>query len=186
VNNGLTALFVLSFATNASGDVFAGTYFGNGVFRSTDDGDSWNEKNNGLIAAEVRTIAAQGPIPRIQSPNINAADFIFAGTYGRGMFRSIDSGQNWQQINHGLLALYESALAFNTNGYIFVGADFVGGPGGVYRSTEYGDSWVEINHDMIQTAMFAPWRPIRVATFLQGHILAALSDRQTMETAGRR
>jgi hypothetical protein len=58
VNNGLTALFVLSFATNASGDVFAGTYFGNGVFRSTDDGDSWNEKNNGLIATEVRTIAA--------------------------------------------------------------------------------------------------------------------------------
>jgi len=30
VNNGLTALFVLSFATNASGDIFAGTYFGNG------------------------------------------------------------------------------------------------------------------------------------------------------------
>ena len=53
------------------------------------------------------------------------------------MFRSTDSGQNWQQINNGLLALYESALAINTNGYIFVGA------GGVYRSTDYGDSWVE-------------------------------------------
>ena len=52
--------------------------------------------------------------------NINAVDFIFAGTYGRGMFRSTDSGQNWQQINNGLLALYESALAINTNGYIFV------------------------------------------------------------------
>jgi len=186
VNNGLTALFVLSFATNASGDVLAGTYFGNGVFRSTDDGDSWNEKNNGLIATEVRTIAAQGPIPRIHSANINAADFIFAGTYGRGMFRSPDSGQNWQQINSGLLALYESALAFNTNGYIFVGADFVGGTGGVYRSTDYGDSWVEINHDMIQPDVRA-LATNRVATFLQGHILAAsFSDRQTMETAGRR
>jgi len=42
------------------------------------------------------------------------------------LFRSTDSGQNWRQINNGLLALYESALAINTNGYIFVEADFVG------------------------------------------------------------
>jgi len=68
----------------------------------------------------------QGAIPRIHSPNINAVDFIFAGTYRRGMFRSTDSGHNWQQINNGLLALYESSLAINTNGYIFVEADFVG------------------------------------------------------------
>jgi photosystem II stability/assembly factor-like uncharacterized protein len=78
-------------------------------------------KNKGLIATEVRTIAAQGPIPRIHSPNI---------------------------------------------GYIFVGADFVGGAGGVYRSTDYGDSWVEINHDMIQTDVRA------LATDPSGHIFA--------------
>jgi hypothetical protein len=48
------------------------------------------------------------------------------------MFRSTDSGQNWQQINNGLLALYES-VPLITNGYIFVGADFVGG---VFRSTD--------------------------------------------------
>jgi photosystem II stability/assembly factor-like uncharacterized protein len=96
---------------------------------------------------------------------MNAADFIFAGTYGRGMFRSTDSGQNWQQINNGLRAVYESALLI-TNGYIFVGADFVGGAGGVYRSTDYGDSWVEINHDMIQTDVRA------LATNPSGHIFA--------------
>jgi len=44
VNNGLTALFVLSFATDASGNIFAGAYFGNGVFRSTDPGDGWNKR----------------------------------------------------------------------------------------------------------------------------------------------
>ena len=57
-----------------------------------------------------------GPIPRIHSPNIDAVDFIFTGTYGRGMFRSTDSGQNWPQIN-GALALYESILLMR-NGYI--------------------------------------------------------------------
>ena len=33
--------------TNANGDIFAGTYFGNGVFRSTDDGGTWLEKTTG-------------------------------------------------------------------------------------------------------------------------------------------
>ena len=65
----------------ATGDLFAGTYFGGGVFRSTDNGDTWNEKNNGLIATEVRAIA------------INASNTLFAGTYGIGMFRSTDGGQ---------------------------------------------------------------------------------------------
>ena len=163
MNNGLTAPFVLSFAANASGDIFAGTYFGNGVFRSTDDGDSWNEKNNGLIATEVRTIAAQGPIPRIHSPNINAADFIFAGTYGRGMFRSTDSGQNWDQIRNGLLRFmkalslsassahkvssYENVTirATNPSGHIFAGTYF---GGSVFRSTDNGDSWTPVKNGL--------------------------------------
>jgi hypothetical protein len=106
-----------------------------GFFRSTDDGDSWNEKDNGLIATEIRTIATQGPSPRIHSPNIDAADFIFAGTYGRGMFRSTDGGQNSQQITNCLLALMN--VLYITNGYIFAGPDFVGGASGVYRSSDY-------------------------------------------------
>ena len=102
------------------------------------------------------------------------------------MFRSIDGGQNWQQINNGLGALYESALAFN-NGYIFVGADFVGGAGGVYRSSDSGESWIEVNHDVIQTDVRA------LAINSNGHIFAgtvflaaAFSDRLIMATAGQR
>ena len=84
---------------------------------------------------------------------------------GAACFARPDSGQNWQQINNGVLALYESAPLI-TNGYIFVGADFVVGAGGFYRSTDYGDSWVEINHDMIQTDVRA------LATDPSGHIFA--------------
>ena len=65
---------------------FARTYLGGGVFRSTDDGNTWIERNNGLIATDVRAIA------------INPSNDIFAGTYGMGMFRSSDSGQNWEKI----------------------------------------------------------------------------------------
>src|SRR5262249_39742382 len=143
-----------SFTVNPAGDLFAGTYFGGGVFRSSDNGDSWSEQSNGIIATDVRAIAIRQPVPSrfsaSRSPS-GAGNIIFAGTYGLGMFRSTDGGQSWEKINNGLLALYESALAINANGDIFVGADFVNGAGGVYRSTDNGDNWAEINHGVIQT-----------------------------------
>jgi len=71
-----------------------------------------------------------------------------------------------KRFNNGLLAVYESALAINAHGEIFVGADFVGGAGGVYRSTDYGDSWLEINHGIIQTDVRA------LAINASGHIFA--------------
>src|SRR5207302_7314697 len=97
------------------------------------------EKNDGLIATEVRTIATLAPGPRICGPNGNETNIIFAGTYGIGMFRSFDSGQSWEQINNGLSARYDTCLATNSRD-MFVGADFVGGAGGVFRSTDFGES----------------------------------------------
>ena len=60
MSNGLTATYVLSVAVNSSGHVFAGTYFGGGVFRSTDSGTNWNEINVGLTATDVRALAVTG------------------------------------------------------------------------------------------------------------------------------
>ena len=59
----------------------------------------------------------------------------FAGTYGRGMFRSSDSAKTWRKINKACLH-FTRAFAISSNGHIFVGADFVAGAGGVYRSTD--------------------------------------------------
>ena len=126
VNTGLTAPFVISLTANQSGSIFAGTYFGGGVFRSTDNGDTWVEKNNGVVATDVRAIARRVfAVPPIQHPTVGPIDLIFAGTYGSGVFRSTNSGGSWQKTNNGLPALYESALAINDNGEIFLGADFV-------------------------------------------------------------
>ena len=47
--------------------------------------------------------------------------------------------------------LYVSALAINSNGDIFAGADFINGAGGVFRSTDNGQSWVEVNQGVITT-----------------------------------
>jgi photosystem II stability/assembly factor-like uncharacterized protein len=136
---GLTAQFVLSFTTTSDNDILAGTYFGGGVFRSSDNGASWSEQNHGLVATEIRVVA------------VNADNDIFAGTYGIGMFRSTDNGMNWEKVNNGLSGLYLSSLAISPSGDIFAGADFIDGKGGVFRSTDNGESWVEVNQGTIMT-----------------------------------
>src|SRR5262249_19107587 len=152
-----------------SGDIFAGTYFGGGVFRSTNNGNTWSEQNEGIIATDVRAIAIFSPVPFGLSASTSpsgATDAIFAGTYGLGMFRSsFNSGQSWEKINNGLPALYVRSLATN-GGEIFAGADFIGGAGGVYRSTDFGDSWAEVNQGVITTDVRA------LAINTSGHIFA--------------
>ena len=130
-SDGLTTPFVLSFTT-AGGHVLAGAYFGGGVFRLGDD-DIWVEKNQGLIATDVRAIASK------------SNGDLFAGTFGTGMYRSGDSGQSWAEVNQGLPhSFYVRALAINSGGAVFAGADFVDGGGGVYRSTDNGASWQDV------------------------------------------
>lgn len=76
--NGLPSGAVSSLAINSSGHVFAGTY-GNGVYRSTDNGNNWTQINTGLTNNYVRSLA------------INSSGYIFAGTSSGGVFKSINS-----------------------------------------------------------------------------------------------
>ena len=76
MNNGLTNTYVYALAINASGDIFAGTW-GGGIFRSTDNGESWTEVNTGIT------------VPYILSFAINASGDLFAGAdFGGGVYRS--------------------------------------------------------------------------------------------------
>ena len=78
-------LFTLDHWPSTVGGIFLGADFvggAGGVYRSTDDGDSWVEINHGVIQTDVRALA------------INASGHIFAGTYlGGGVFRSTDNGR---------------------------------------------------------------------------------------------
>jgi hypothetical protein len=108
--------------------VFAGTG-GDGIYRSTNDGDNWTEINSGLTHTDVRALA------------INSDDHIFAGTFGGGAYRSTDNGGNWIEINSGLTSDYVNALAINASDHVFAGTS----SGGAYRSTNNGDNWTQIN-----------------------------------------
>ncbi len=70
----ISSPFIVSLAINASGDVFAGTFEGGGVYRSTDNGESWTLTINGLANTYVLALAT------------NADGDIFAGTAGTAFF----------------------------------------------------------------------------------------------------
>jgi photosystem II stability/assembly factor-like uncharacterized protein len=88
-----------SLATRGS-DIFAAAN-GTGVFKSTDNGDTWFAANGGLTNTSVRVIISSG---------IN----LFAGTNGGGVYLSTNSGTSWSQINAGLDSLSILSLTSNS------------------------------------------------------------------------
>lgn len=67
--------------------ILAGSY-GNGMFRSTDGGKTWDAANDGLTASAFRTIC----------PDPHQPASILAGTEPGRMYRSDDGGQSWSEL----------------------------------------------------------------------------------------
>lgn len=83
---------------------------------------------------------------------INSSGHIFVGT-ANGVYRSMDGGTTWTQINNGLK--YDSygklnifALAINPTGHIFAAIHDE-----LYRSTDDGNNWTKIRSGLTAMAM---------------------------------
>jgi photosystem II stability/assembly factor-like uncharacterized protein len=98
--NGPYAGSVRSLAINSNNQIFAGTN-GSGIYRSTDNGNSWTQLSNAMNYSKVYAI------------EINSNGVVFAGTLGEGIFRSTDNGNTWIQINSGLsnLSIYAITIS---------------------------------------------------------------------------
>src|SRR4029453_19008482 len=97
LNTGVPNATFLSLTINASGHIFAGGDSLGGplcIIRSTDNGDSWQPVNNGLTTGNgINALIA------------TASGYLFAGSYGDGVFDSTDNGDNWTQVNNGFTTL---------------------------------------------------------------------------------
>jgi photosystem II stability/assembly factor-like uncharacterized protein len=82
------------------------------VFRSTDNGASWTEANNGLTGPYIRALAVSGTS-------------LFAGSDGGGVFHSTDDGASWTAVNNGLTTLNVFALVVSGTD-LFAGSNFAG------------------------------------------------------------
>ena len=92
---------------NSEDVLFAGAW--GGIFRSTDNGNSWEE-----LSGEIQN-------NNIWSLAIDTNDYIFAGTASSGVLRSTDNGETWTLVNNGLTNLGVPALANNSFGHLFAG-----------------------------------------------------------------
>lgn len=96
-----------------------------GVFRSKDDGESWEKIDDG--SRDIIYLI------------VNSNGHIYAGNHSGIFFRSTDNGDSWTPISGGLTGNgHINSFVIGQNGYVFAGATGLSGrPGnGVYRSTQ--------------------------------------------------
>jgi len=108
----------------AGGDpgLFVGTQ--TGLLRSTDGGVSWNPVTDGLTTLPVAAIAVDGTT-------------VFAGTWGGGVYRSLDGGSRWMAI--GPVGNRVMSISAGGSTVFMVGYD------GAYRSLDSGDNWTSLS-----------------------------------------
>jgi len=81
-------------------------------------------------------------------------DFIFAGTWGDGVYRSNDQATSWTKLSTtGLTNLYITDIKVGLNGHIFITT--MGG--GIFRSTDNGATWVGLNTGIDNLNMKCIW-----------------------------
>ena len=109
-----------------------------GIWRSSDDGLSWNKK---LDNVGIQVI----------SGDLNSDGIMFAGSSSRGpLFRSLNGGKTWQvceNLNRELdnVAGCRSLTVTDQNSSI-VFAGITGKNGcGLYKSLNWGDTWTKLN-----------------------------------------
>ncbi len=119
------SISVISIAFDSSSNIiYAGTNL-YGIYKSTDKGNSWIEKNNGIYGYKI--------VRELFVYHQN----VFAGTEGT-LFKSTNMGNSWHAINIGANTI--ACMTNSRRGDIFAGAL----QGGMFKSTDEGTSWERI------------------------------------------
>jgi len=115
--------FLYTIAIDNSGNIFAGSA-GNGLYRSTNQGNSWQHVIDDFII--VWKIA------------INSNGVIFACTDQEGIFRSTDSGDTWEKIFQD--GTWITSISIDENDVIYICTESEG----LYMSDDDGENWNQI------------------------------------------
>jgi hypothetical protein len=131
VNTGASGSFwplVLALAADPSqsSTLYAATY-GNGLYRTTDGGTSWEPAGTGIRSVFLAAVAL--------SPGQSST--LYAGTLGAGVFGSTDSGATWSSASAGINESIVSALVSDAA----TGSLYASTFGGVSVTHDDGRSW---------------------------------------------
>ncbi len=132
--NGPQGGIVSQIRGNSSGVLFMGS-LGGGMFRSTDNGITWQQKVNGF----------PGPVfddGTVTFAIANDGD-IFASSFTDGVYRSTNNGETW--INTNFPNAFIVTIVIDQNKRIYAGT---GGGSGVFVSTNNGLNWIQKNNGL--------------------------------------
>ncbi len=124
-DSGIAATVSISTFAVDSDIVFAGTY-NEGVFRSTNDGITWIQTNQGLTDLRIMSLATIG-------------NNVLAGT-NQGIFVSSNEGSNWTHVDS-MGGNLNYVVSFATKGTKV----FASAYGGIYVSADSGANWVRVS-----------------------------------------
>jgi len=110
--------------------------YGIGLLKTTDGGVTW-KKSIDWTENQSRGVLSLSIKP-------GDPDVIFAGTT-EGLFRSMDAGQNWEQI-HDTLMTMDIEINPTCPDTMFITCGNAGTPGpGIFRSCDGGDTWTRLS-----------------------------------------
>lgn len=132
--NGPFGAITKTIVADGQGNIYAGTS-GAGVFRSTDNGDTWTAVNNGLDNHHISTDHLIWALAASPGGELVAASF---GT----LYHSSDRGSSWNEAEAAPWITLFSAVVSARDGS-FIGAATAGGGEGIYRSTDGGATWTQ-------------------------------------------
>ncbi len=123
---GLSGEEIFDIEIDGNGNIYAGVLYG-AVYKSTDNGTTWELKNNGMHPEAV------GEKFTIYNNQIYLATT-------QGLYKTTDEGDNWFRIAQSIPFTDFDEVQVIPNGYIFTSV-FNMGTGGVFRSTDAGVTW---------------------------------------------
>jgi tetratricopeptide (TPR) repeat protein/photosystem II stability/assembly factor-like uncharacterized protein len=107
-----------------------------GVFKTIDEGRTWNPAQKGLPSGQIGSIAVDPHSP----------DTLFTALLGGGVYKSDDGGENWRLVEEYLntlafhhqvvVAPWNSQIVFHSSGY------------GIQRSDDGGETWYQVVKDL--------------------------------------
>jgi photosystem II stability/assembly factor-like uncharacterized protein len=122
------------------------TGFPGGVFKTSDGGNSWSERNHGLPSFAVADPSRQGRYTLAVAPS--APDVLYLSLFGHGVYRSDDGALTWRPVNGDEGQVNEANVAAllvhpDDPDIVYVATDT-----GVWRTVNGGRSWGEFSEGL--------------------------------------
>ena len=142
VGTGLTITDVQAVAIDPTAPQTVYAAGAGGVYKSINGGSSWSYSGYSTKVI-IRSLVIDPGNPGT----------IYAGSYGSGVFKSINNGGTWFESNVGLTNLNINSLVIDPTNtqIIYAGTDF----GGVFKSMDGGGSWFPANFGLTGTRIYS-------------------------------